>query len=293
MPSEETRLSGYQPPPAAGEGCLVVIHAPLRRQMGARLGLRAAEATLGRDETCDLVLEAEDVSRQHARVRAEHGRHVLEDLASTNGTFVGEARVTRRPLVPGDLVRLGSVVLKYLAGDGLEALYYAEAKRLAEEDPLTGLANRGAFADALAREVARARRHGHPLALAMLDLDHFKQVNDCHGHPAGDAVLRALAAAVRPLVRAEQLLARIGGDELALLLPHVGLPGARTFAEKVRRLADERPLAHDDQETPIAVTVSIGVAALEPGDASPERLVVRADERLYAAKRSGRNRVVG
>jgi two-component system cell cycle response regulator len=291
MATEETRLSGYEPPPGAGEGCLVVIHAPSRRLLGARLVLRAAEATLGRDAACDLVLDAEDVSRRHARVRAEEGSHLLEDLGSTNGTFVGEARVSRLALRPGHLVRLGSVVLKYLAGDDLEALYHAEVKRLAEEDPLTGLANRGAFADALAREVARARRHGNPLSLAMLDVDRFKDVNDRHGHPAGDAVLRALAAGIRPLVRAEQLLARVGGEELALLLPDVGLPGARAFAEKVRRQVAERPVLHEG--VAIAVTVSVGVAELTPSDEGPERLLARADEHLYQAKRAGRDRVAG
>ena len=291
MGTEETRLTGYERPRGGGEGCLVVIHAPSRRLLGARAALRGAQVTLGRDEACDLVLEAEDVSRRHARVTLERDRHVLEDLGSTNGSFVADERVERRVLVPGDLVRLGSVVLKYLAGDDLEALYHAEVKRLAEEDPLTGLANRGAFADALAREVARARRGGHPLALAVLDVDRFKAVNDAWGHAAGDAVLRAIADAIRPLVRAEGLCARIGGEELALLMPDVALEGARAFAEKVRQRIAERSVPHEGHE--IRVTVSVGVAVLEPGDAAADRLLARADERLYQAKRSGRDRVAG
>jgi diguanylate cyclase (GGDEF)-like protein len=289
--TEETRLTGYERPRGPGEGCLVVIHAPSRRLLGARTGLRAAQVTIGRDEACDLVLEAEDVSRRHARVALEGERHVLQDLGSTNGSFVGDERVQRHALEPGELVRLGSVVLKYLAGDDLEALYHAELKRLAEEDPLTGLANRGAFADALAREVARARRGGHPLAVAVLDVDRFKAVNDAWGHAAGDAVLRAIADAIRPLVRAEGLCARIGGEELALVMPDVGLEGALSFAEKVRGRIAERPVPHEGHD--IRVTVSVGVAALEASDAAPDRLLARADERLYEAKRAGRDRVAG
>jgi diguanylate cyclase (GGDEF)-like protein len=292
MASEETRVSGYSPPGSdAGEGCLVVIHAPVRRLLGARLALARREVVLGRDAACDLVLDAEDVSRRHARVRGDGGAHLVDDLGSTNGTFVGDDRVaTTRALHPGDQVRLGSVVLKYLAGGDLEALYHAEVKRLADEDPLTGLVHKGGFAEALRREVASARRQRHPLSLALLDLDHFKAVNDRFGHLAGDHVLRELAAAVRPLVRTEQLFARIGGEELALLLPGVPLAKAGQFAEKVRRLVEEHPFVFEGSRIP--VTLSIGLAELSEDDDAPDALVQRADQRLYEAKDGGRNRVV-
>ena len=290
MSGEDTRLlSVDQLPGSVGEAVLVVIHAPIRSLLGARLALSGAWATLGRDQECDLVLDAEDVSRRHARVGAGDGGHVLEDLGSTNGSFVGGARVERKELASGDLVRLGSVLLKFLAGADPEQGYYEELRRLAQEDPLTGLVHRGAFTDALVREVARARRFRHPLSLALLDLDHFKAVNDRYGHPAGDHVLREVAGAVRPLVRAEQLLARIGGEELALLLPEVPLEKACLFAEKIRALVEARAFVHG--EARIAVTVSIGLAAFEPADPDPDALLSRADARLYEAKRAGRNRV--
>jgi diguanylate cyclase (GGDEF)-like protein len=291
MSTEDTRVREPAPQGGEGEAALVVLQAPSRRLLGARLALRAPELVLGRDDGCDVALEADDVSRRHARVRRVPEGHRLDDLGSTNGTFVEGERTGSRLLAPGDLIHLGSVVLKYVAGDDAEASCHAELRRLATEDALTGLANRGVFADALAREVKRARRHGRPLALALVDVDRFKQVNDRFGHPAGDAVLRALAGAVRPLVRAEQLLARVGGEELALLLPDVTLDGARAFAEKIRHLVAERPVAHGGAA--ISVTVSIGVAALAPDDGGPERLFARADERLYEAKRAGRDRVVG
>ncbi len=281
--------SEYSVPHLAGDACLVVMHAPLRRLLGARVSLSRGEAVLGRDPGCDLVLDVSDVSRRHARIREGADGHVVEDLGSTNGTFVGGERVGRRTLVSGDFVRVGSVVLKYIGGDDVEVFYHAEMKRLADEDALTGLAHKIVFAEALAREVARSRRHGHPLSIALLDLDGFKAVNDGFGHLAGDEVLRELAAAVRPLVRTEQLLARFGGDEMALLLPDVTVEGAEAFADKIRLLVERRTFRFEGK--PIQLTVSIGIAALAPGDARAEDLLSRADARLYDAKRAGGNRV--
>jgi two-component system cell cycle response regulator len=283
--TEMTRDTEYRPPPSAAEGSLVVVHAPTLRLCGARLPLTRDGLVLGRDARCDLVLDAEDVSRLHARVRVEGGRYRVEDLGSRNGTFVGSERVATHELARGDLVRLGSVVLKYVAADDVEAVCLAAMKRLADEDALTGLAAKRVFDEALSRELARSRRHGHPLCVAFIDVDHFKEVNDRLGHLVGDAVLRDLAAALRPLVRPEQMLARVGGDELALLLPDVTLDKANTFAEKIRRLVEERTFGFEGTH----VTVSIGLTAWQQGDLVPENLVSRADALLYEAKRAGRN----
>ena len=279
----------YLPPTDAGEACLVVMHAPLRQLLGARAVIARDAVVVGRDPSCDLVLDVDDVSRRHARVREDGERHLLEDLGSTNGTFVGGERVGTRVLEAGDFVRVGSVVIKYLTRGALEALYHAEMKRLADEDALTGLAHKAVFVEALAREVARSRRHGHVLSVALLDLDGFKTVNDKFGHLAGDEILRELAAALRPLVRMEQLLARFGGDELALLLPDVPPESAAIFGEKIRRLVEERVFEFEGVRIP--VTVSIGIAALQPGDLKPEALFARADAHLYEAKAAGGNRV--
>jgi diguanylate cyclase (GGDEF)-like protein len=276
-------------PQVSGQACVVVTHSPLRRLLGTCLTLSRSEAILGRDTGCDLVLDVSDVSRRHARIREEAGGHVLEDLGSRNGTFVGRERVKRLTLAPGDFFRLGSVVLKYLAGDDVEVVYHAEMRRLADEDALTGLAHKVVFSEALGRELARSHRHGHPLCIALLDLDGFKTVNDRFGHLAGDEVLRELARSIRPLVRTEQLFARFGGDELALLLPDVRQEGAAAFAEKIRRLVEAQVFAFNG--TPIALTVSIGIAALQREDRHPEDLLARADACLYQAKREGGNRV--
>jgi diguanylate cyclase (GGDEF)-like protein len=181
------------------------------------------------------------------------------------------------------------VVLKYLPLEDHDSLCCAKMKQLANEDALTGLALRGVFADALDREVARSRRHGHPLSLVLVDIDNFKQVNDQFGHLAGDAVLCQLSSCIGRLVRREQLLARVGGDELALLLPDVPMEGAHAFADKIRRVIESHPFRTDT--CIVRVSVSIGVATLRAADPHPNALIARADAALYEAKSRGRNQV--
>jgi diguanylate cyclase (GGDEF)-like protein len=280
----------YRAPDPTGETCLLVVDAPLARLLGESFQLPSGDLVLGRDAGCDVVLDVLDVSRRHARIRKVAGLAVLEDLGSKNGTLLDERCLkAAAALEPGARIRLGSVVLKYLRVNDLESLCCARMKRLANEDALTGLALRRAFADGLARELARSRRHGHPLCLMLVDIDRFKTVNDRFGHLVGDAVLRQLASCISRLVRREQLLARVGGDELALLLPDVPMEKAGAFAERIRRVVEAAPFGTDSCR--IGVTVSIGIAAFDPSDLQPDTLFARADAGLYAAKCGGRNRV--
>ncbi|WP_280552778.1 sensor domain-containing diguanylate cyclase [Halomonas sp. 25-S5] len=161
-------------------------------------------------------------------------------------------------------------------------------EQLAQHDPLTGAANRRHFFERAAEELARARRHGDALSLVMLDLDHFKRINDHWGHATGDRVLQAFAAGVRSLLRREDLFGRIGGEEFVVLLPATGLEGALPLAERLRRQTEGLDLEENGER--VSVTTSAGVATLGAGDASTDALLQRADEALYAAKRAGRNR---
>ena len=166
-----------------------------------------------------------------------------------------------------------------------------ELERRANTDGLTGLANRRFFLEVLDREIERADRYGRPLALIMLDLDHFKRVNDNYGHAAGDAVLKAAAAALNRVSRDTDLPARLGGEELALLLPETHVEGASQVAERLRTLiAAERHLS--PHGTDFSVTSSFGVASHLAGDGEADELMQRADEALYKAKATGRDRVV-
>lgn len=146
------------------------------------------------------------------------------------------------------------------------------------------------FVDFLEREIARAVRHGRPLSLVLLDVDHFKALNDRWGHLAGDRVLHGIAALVARQVRRDELLARYGGEEFVVVLPETSGESAASFCERIR--ADVEAATFDYDSQPLRATISLGAAALEPGD-TLQSIVARADARLYRAKQEGRNRVVG
>lgn len=159
----------------------------------------------------------------------------------------------------------------------------------ASRDGLTELFNRRSFFDQATAEVARARRYGHPLAVLMLDVDHFKYINDNFGHQAGDNVLMALSSVLHTRLRHSDLAARIGGEEFVILLPESNLAAAGSQAERLRCLIAE--LAVPCGLEMLRITVSIGVAELQRSDASIDVMLTRADRALYQAKREGRDRV--
>jgi len=186
-----------------------------------------------------------------------------------------------------------------IPGDGAVAVFtdITELKKMQEElrlqaetDPLTVLANRRSFFTALLRAGERVARHGDRCAILMLDLDHFKAVNDRYGHAVGDAVLGTFATVLRNTLRGSDLPARIGGEEFAVLLPHTDLAGALLLAERIRRAVADCCRVPTYPE--LRMTVSIGVSELLPDDPTPEAALARADAALYRAKQAGRNRVV-
>jgi diguanylate cyclase (GGDEF)-like protein len=166
----------------------------------------------------------------------------------------------------------------------------ATLARLSTTDPVTGLRNRRYVTEFLSLEVLRAVRYRTPLAVLLLDLDHFKRVNDTHGHRVGDAVLQVVADTLRATLRATDLAGRYGGEEFLVVLPQTDLAGAHVLAERVRAAIEETTI-DVGAEAPVAVTVSVGVAALDERARTVEQLVERADSALYAAKDAGRNRV--
>ncbi len=269
-----------------GEACLVFVEG--EAVLGLRVAL-AAEIVLGRDAACAVPLAGEDVSRRHARIVPDDGGHVLVDLGSTNGTWVNGAEVESRRLEAGDRIRIGPFVAAYLAAGEAEGRHLEDLARLARRDPLTGVPNRRAFDDEVVREVARALRARTPLSALLLDVDRFKEVNDAHGHPAGDAVLAAVAARAGAALRAGDLLARVGGEEFGILLPGADLAAAVEAAERIRARIAGEPLGARGRA--LAITVSIGCAVLLPGEEDGRGLLARADAKLYEAKRAGRDRV--
>jgi diguanylate cyclase (GGDEF)-like protein len=285
-------LAPLAPPRAAGfEACLVHIH-PMTPSTGRRYPVAADPVVIGRDCDCGVPVPDGAVSREHARiVRRADGGYAVEDLKSTNGTFVNDARVEARALADGDYLRVGACIYRFLAGGNVEAEYHEEIHRLAVLDPLTGAYNRRSLDDFLAREVERARRHRRPLAVALFDIDHFRAVNETFGHRGGDVTLKDVADRLRAQTRKDEFFARYGGEEFATVLPETDLEGAVVYAERARRAVADAPFAFEGR--PYTVTVSGGVGVLPVGaELSAADLFQRADGRLYQAKREGRNRVV-
>jgi two-component system, cell cycle response regulator len=270
---------------AISEACLVLIYGA--NDLGKRFEL-TKDITIGRDPSNDIVVETPDVSRQHARVeRREHGEWWLTDLASRNGTRRnGETLKGTVTLANGDLISVGGVIFKYIAGGNVEALFHEEIYRMTIYDGLTKVANKRYLIEFLDREIARALRYGSPLSLAMLDIDLFKNINDDHGHPAGDMVLETLSAVMRRLVRDEQLLARYGGEEFSIVMPEIDARELRAFCESIREAVASTTFEFREERIP--VTISIGAATFEPS-MTRDQLIQRADEQLYRAKRAGRN----
>ena len=288
--AEDTKVSLKQVP-AVDEGvgpeCLVVLYGG---SIGRKYDIFGDEILIGRDPACHLVIEVDSVSRRHAAIERVGDQRVVTDQGSTNGTYVNDRPVDRHSLRSGDLIRVGDVIFKYLCGQNIEAAYHEEIYRMTISDGLTAIANVRHLNEFLEREFARSRRYGRHLCVLMLDIDHFKRINDDLGHLTGDHVLRELAQIISRRVRREELLARYGGEEFVLVLPETTAEGAYTYAEALRKMIEAHEFFFEGNR--IQVTVSMGVGAFDPNLGRPVDLIRKADEKLYEAKRAGRNRVV-
>jgi diguanylate cyclase (GGDEF)-like protein len=268
--------------------CLVQVH-PKGPTFGHRYPIGNDPVLIGRDAACAIHNPDTSVSRRHARieVRAD-GRYHISDLDSRNGTSVNNLLVRATVLNDGDQIRIGSCVYRFLAGGNVEAEYHEELYNLSVLDPLTTTHNRRSLMDFLDREIARSRRHERALSLLLVDLDNFKAINDEHGHLAGDVTLRTVAGLIKEVIRTNDLVARYGGDEFAVVLPETPADLAFLCGERIRRSVAEHEFEFGGH--PYTATLSVGVGRWGPG-ASAADLLQRADTRLYEAKRGGRNRV--
>jgi diguanylate cyclase (GGDEF)-like protein len=270
--------------------CLVHIY-PTGPGMGSRFTLADQPMVLGRGADCDIRINDHSVSRRHARINPGADGYYAVDLQSTNGTFVNDVPASMYKLKDGDYLRVGNCIYRFLAGGNVEAEYHEEIYRLTIIDALTETHNKRYLIDFLDRELARSERYHRPLSLVMVDIDHFRDINEELGHLGGDFTLRELAARIKGNIRKEELFARYGGEEFAVVLPETTAEGAVKLGERLRRVVEAQPFRFEDKSFP--VTISLGVATTT-GDAplTPHDLIRQADERLYQAKHQGRNRVV-
>ena len=294
---EKTRVTTIvQKPLGDGDGkpkggdCLVVIYTKEPTLLGKRFVLDVSPMRVGRGAENHIVLEGDSVSRKHVHFEQRNATWWAVDDNSTNGTYVNDDQIVReQPLSNGDRIKVGPTIFKYLSGQDVEAQYHEEIYRMTIIDGLTQAHVKRYLLEALEKEIIRARRHQRELAFMMFDIDHFKKINDYHGHLAGDFVLKELARIVQGRIRRDEVFARYGGEEFAIVLPETNLDGGRALAEGLREKVEQSRFVFQNEL--IKVTISVGVAELAESDRSGTELIKRADDKLYEAKRSGRNRV--
>jgi len=269
---------------AAEQRALLLVLSGTR--LGHRLVLGDAPIDVGRGSAAGLILDADSVSRKHARIERFGGGHKIVDLGSTNGTYVNGIKIKEHILTDGDRIGIGKALLKYMAGGNIEGAYHEEVQRLMRFDPLTNVFNKRHFDESLRLAVFTAAGAARALSLIVFDLDHFKKVNDTHGHMAGDAVLCGASQAVQSILSPTEVFGRVGGEEFAVLCEDTELAVALERAEAIRCAISREPYVFEEKRLP--VTVSVGVAQLASAEEA-EGLFERADEQLYAAKGAGRN----
>jgi diguanylate cyclase (GGDEF)-like protein len=236
------------------------------------------------EKTAILAIEDED-----ALVGPANAQALVRSVEFGHETIANLALSPKLASEPQD-VRILDVIARELGGPLRMAMLVEEAQHAATTDPLTGIMNRRALLAALDVEQSRSERHGYPMALLLLDVDHFKTINDQHGHAMGDQVLAALGRLLATEVRKTDFVGRWGGEEFVAVLSGADEEGARSGAERIRRAVEGMEML-DDKGGSVPVRVSIGVAYLEVNDTA-EILIDRADHAMYRAKSTGRNRVV-
>jgi len=287
---EQTRL--FEAPVATGgvkrdRAYLVVLAGA---SVGEMYKIDGEKTIIGRGQKAQIRLYDDGISREHAQLVVEGSRIFLQDLGSTNGTYCNGLQVDKKELVDGDKILVGSTtILKFTYHDNLDEIFQKQMYESALRDGLTKAFNKKYFTDRLESEFTFSVRHTSPLALVLFDIDHFKKVNDTHGHPAGDHVLAEISALLTGALRAEDVFARYGGEEFAVICRGSDQGQAQVVGERLRKSVEGHRFVYEGKHIP--VTISMGVASIDAELTEAAALIKRADERLYEAKASGRNRV--
>jgi len=266
--------------------CLVILQG---KDRGKRIQVEPGELTMGRSQDATVLIQDNRISRVHCRVIYRDEQFWVEDCDSRNGTHVNGKQVeARTQLKPGALIRIGHTLIRLSFRHAAEVALEEEPFHAATTDPLTGIFNRRWFEEQGEFCITRARRHGSPLSILILDVDYFKRINDAYGHACGDSVLVSLTKLLCSIKRHEDLLCRHGGEEFLLMMVETDLRGASLLAERLRKKVNEHSFQAGEEV--LSITVSIGVSSFRSED-TYATLLERADRALYRAKGNGRNRV--
>ena len=270
--------------------------------MAVPIPLERDEVTIGRAIEADVRLNDTRASRLHARITStvnpetRETSYSITDLGSTNGTLVNGELITEVSLHDGDKIVIGDHLFRFDMLDEIDREFQQQIHRLIAHDELTGLLTSKSFFSELRREAARAEAESRPFCVLMMDLDHFKEVNDTYGHLVGSKTLEVTGRVIKQALRAGDVASRFGGEEFAAFLLDANYAQGLVAAERVRvaMAQEEFPVTRrdspDSQQTH-RITISIGVAAYPDDATDPIHLVELADSALYRAKRSGRNRI--
>ncbi len=266
--------------------------------MGKRHLLQDKEVSIGRLTSASIFLNEASVSRDHARFYLSETSVEVADMGSANGTYINDERIQGRvSLKDGDIIRLGTILLKFFDNNNLDGIVQDKIYRMATVDVLTQVFNRQYLMDALASEFRIARAYKSPLSIIYYDLDHFKRVNDKYSHACGDVVLKETANIIKKVVRKDDVLGRVGGEEFVIVLPKTDGETAVELAERIRKAVEghvfhlEYEKGAESQTVDHQQTVSLGVAQLTPAMTEPDNLLAAADRKLYTSKETGRNKV--
>ena len=268
--------------------------------LGTPIPLDRDVVILGRALEADIRLNDSKVSRLHARIDVEVDRNSddrafrIKDLGSTNGTLLNGQLVGESLLNNGDKILIGDHLFRFDMLDEIDREFQQQIHRLLAHDELTGLLTGKSFFSELRREAARAEHESSPFCVLMMDVDHFKQVNDTHGHLVGNRALEVMGVLIKGALRSGDVAARFGGEEFSAFLLDADYAQGLVAAERVRRAVEQHQFSSTCQggtepgET-FRITMSIGVAAYPDDAKDPIQLVELADSALYRAKRNGRN----
>jgi two-component system cell cycle response regulator len=268
--------------------CLLVVGGELN---GSIFDLTIGETVVGRNPDCSIPLDFHGISRRHFTITTNDSGAVVTDLGSANGTYLNNQKLDQPSVLKrSDVIKIGSVAMKYLPKGDPERLTYDKLHEEANTDGLTKCYNKSFFNAQLELEVKKCKVTGQPLTLIIFDLDHFKKLNDNYGHDAGDYVLKEKAAVIRDNgIRQGDTFARYGGEEFCILLPNTNLKQGFEIAERLRKLIEKHEFIYDGKRLP--VTASVGVADYRQGVIVGTDLFKRADSSVYKSKESGRNQV--
>jgi len=261
---------------------------------GKSFNFSKSNILIGRNKNNDIGIDDVKISKIHCEIRVIKNTNIeqilIRDLNSTNGTYVNGERIDQRPVISGDKIGVGDTVLRLGYNDDIEKEYHTKLFEFAAKDSLTGLYNKRYIVNELENHSRIAKRNNRVFSLAIFDIDNFKEINDTHGHLAGDEYLKAIALIFNKVLRGQDIAGRIGGEEFLIILPETNLDGAFKLANRLRKKVEELKIDfHGDQ---ISTTISGGVSQFEEKISNAELLLKVADKALYEVKKSGKNKII-